>query len=79
LLLLFDDSDGAVGTQHVPQRVRQTCRALAEAVPDCVRGMSSSVIKMRNCPYPRTYLIIAPFTVIFAQHELPDLTRRRRL
>jgi hypothetical protein len=63
LLLLFDGSDGAVGTQYVPQRVGQACRALAEAVPDCVRGLSASVIKMRHCLSPSTYLIIASLAV----------------
>jgi hypothetical protein len=48
LLLLFDGSDRAVGTQHLPQRVRQTSRALAEAVPEGVCGLSASVIKMRH-------------------------------
>lgn len=63
LLLLFDGPDWAVGTQHLPQRVRQACRALAEAVPDGVRDLSASVIKMRHCLYPSTYLIIAPLAV----------------
>jgi hypothetical protein len=63
LLLLFDRPDGAEGTQHVPQCIRQACRALAEAVPDCGRGLSASVIKMRRCLYPSTYLIIASLAV----------------
>jgi hypothetical protein len=45
LLLLFDGSDGAVGTQHLPQRVRQAGRALAKAITDGVRGLSASAIK----------------------------------
>ena len=52
LQLLFDGSDGAVCTQYVPQRVGQACRAFAEAVPDCIRGLSASVIKMWKCLYP---------------------------
>ena len=46
LLLLFDGSDGAVGTQHLSQRVRQAGRALAKAITDGVRGLSASAIKM---------------------------------
>ena len=63
LLLLFDGSDRAVGTQYVPQRVGQAGRALAEAVPDGVHGLSASVIKMRPYLCLNTYLIIASLAV----------------
>jgi hypothetical protein len=53
LLLLLDGPDGAVGTQHLPQRVRQAERALAGAVPDCVRGLSVSAITMRHSLFTR--------------------------
>lgn len=46
LLLLLDGPDGAVGTQHLPQRVGQARRALAKAITDGVRGLSASAIKM---------------------------------
>jgi hypothetical protein len=82
LLLLFDGSDGAVRTQHVPQRVGQACRALAEAVPDCIRGLSASLIKTQHCLSPSTYLIIASLAVKefllcrLTQQVLPDPTHR---